>query len=43
MMAKWLSDVFTHPDPHGLLLVAYKTTIIYLFLVVGLRLLARMI
>ena len=21
MMAKWLSDVFTHPDPHGLLRV----------------------
>src|SRR5438067_8518580 len=41
MMAKWLSDVFTHPDPRGLLLVAYKTTIVYLFLVVGLRLLGK--
>jgi uncharacterized membrane protein YcaP (DUF421 family) len=41
MIAHWLSDVFTHPDPHGLLLVALKTTIVYLFLVVGLRLLGK--
>jgi uncharacterized membrane protein YcaP (DUF421 family) len=41
MIAHWLSDVFTHPSPQGLLLVALKTTIVYLFLVVGLRLLGK--
>jgi uncharacterized membrane protein YcaP (DUF421 family) len=41
LLAKWLNDVFTHPDPHGVVLVALKTTIVYLFLVVGLRLLGK--
>jgi uncharacterized membrane protein YcaP (DUF421 family) len=41
MLAKWLHDVFTHPDLHGLLVVAFKTTIVYLFLVIGLRLLGK--
>jgi len=41
MISHWLNDVFTHPDPHGLLLVAFKTTIVYLFLVAGLRLLGK--
>jgi uncharacterized membrane protein YcaP (DUF421 family) len=41
MIAHWLRDVFTHPTPHGLLIVAAKTTVVYLFLVIGLRLLGK--
>src|SRR5258708_39290645 len=40
-MRHWLSDVFTHPDPLGLAMIAGKVTVIYLFLVVGLRLLGK--
>lgn len=37
----WLSEVFSHPSPAGMLLIAAKTTAIYLFLVLGLRLLGK--
>ena len=40
-MAKWLADVFSHPDLRGGLLIAGKTSVIYLFLVGGLRLLVQ--
>src|SRR5579871_1860289 len=38
MVAQWLSEVFSHPDPRGALIIAGKTAVIYLFLVAGLRL-----
>ena len=41
MLPHWLTAVFSHPDPRGMLLIAGKTTIIYFFLVVGLRLLGK--
>jgi uncharacterized membrane protein YcaP (DUF421 family) len=34
-------EVFSHPEPRGLLIVAGKTTVVYLFLVAGLRLLGK--
>jgi uncharacterized membrane protein YcaP (DUF421 family) len=40
-MMKWLADVFSHPDLRGGLLIAAKTSVIYLFLVAGLRLLGK--
>lgn len=41
MVARWLSDVFSHPDLHGALAIAGKTTVIYFFLVLGLRLMGK--
>jgi uncharacterized membrane protein YcaP (DUF421 family) len=41
MVSDWLAEVFSHPDPIGALVIAGKTTIVYLFLVVGLRLLGK--
>ncbi len=40
-MKEWLAEVFSHPDAAGAAAIAGKTTIIYLFLVVGLRLLGK--
>jgi uncharacterized membrane protein YcaP (DUF421 family) len=40
-MGHWLADVFDHPDLIGSFVIAAKTTIVYLFLVVGLRLLGK--
>jgi len=40
-MNHWLADVFSHPNPLGLLIIAGKTTAVYLFLVLGLRLLGK--
>jgi uncharacterized membrane protein YcaP (DUF421 family) len=40
-MSQWLADVFSHPDPMGLLIIAAKTALIYVFLVGGLRLLGK--
>src|SRR5256885_13395674 len=37
----WLHDLFAHPHPPDLLIVAAKTTIVYVFLVAGLRLLGK--
>lgn len=41
MLDKWLAEVFSHPDPLGLLAIAAKSAVIYVFLVVGLRLLGK--
>src|SRR5436305_13610228 len=41
MLPHWFVEIFTHPDPRGLLIIAGKTTIVYVFLVVGLRLLGK--
>ncbi len=40
-MQHWLNDVFSHPNWHGALAIAGKTTVIYFFLVAGLRLLGK--
>ena len=40
-MTKWLADVFSHPDLRGGLIITAKTSVIYLFLVAGLRLLGK--
>ena len=40
-MSHFLSDVFTHPNLHDSLAIAGKTTVIYFFLVLGLRLLGK--
>ncbi len=40
-MTKWLAEVFSHPDLRGGLIIAAKTSVIYLFLVAGLRLLGK--
>jgi len=37
----FLNDVFSHPDLHGALAIAGKTTLIYFFLVLGLRLMGK--
>jgi len=36
-----INTVFTHPDPAGAAIIAAKTTFIYLFLILGLRLLGK--
>lgn len=41
MLQQWLAAVFTSPDPVGLLVIAAKTALIYVFLIAGLRLLGR--
>ena len=41
MPNQWLADVFSHPDPIGALAIAAKTALIYVFLVIGLRLLGK--
>jgi uncharacterized membrane protein YcaP (DUF421 family) len=41
MVSDWLSEVFSHPDLVGTLVIAAKTAVIYLFLVAGLRLLGK--
>lgn len=41
MLGQWLGEVFSHPDLFGALTIAAKTAIIYLFLVVGLRLIGK--
>jgi len=40
-MATWLKQVFDHPDATGSLIIAAKTLLVYLFLIVGLRLLGK--
>jgi uncharacterized membrane protein YcaP (DUF421 family) len=40
-MSHWLADVFDHPNLYGTIVIAAKTTAVYLFLVVGLRLLGK--
>lgn len=41
MLTPWLAEVFSYPNPVGLLAIVAKTTVIYLFLVIGLRLLGK--
>ena len=41
LMVQWLAAVFSHPDLAGALVIAGKTALIYIFLVVGLRLLGK--
>ncbi len=40
-MNEWLKQVFDHPDARGSLIIAAKTLVIYLFLIIGLRLLGK--
>ena len=40
-MLHWLSDVFSHPSWIGSMVIAGKSTIVYFFLVGGLRLLGK--
>lgn len=41
MLDQWLGAVFSHPDPMGMLAIAAKTAVIYVFLILGLRLLGK--
>ena len=41
LLGQWLGLVFSHPDLAGTLAIAAKTTLIYLFLIAGLRLLGK--
>ncbi len=41
LFAQWLATTFAFPDPVGALAIAVKTAVIYVFLVVGLRLLGQ--
>ncbi len=41
VLGRWLAAVFSHPDPLGALVIVGKTTVVYLFIVVGLRLLGK--
>ncbi len=41
LLAQWLAATFSHPDLIGVLAIAAKTVIIYLFLIIGLRLLGK--
>ncbi len=41
MLAQWLSQVFSSPDLPGALAIAAKTTVIYIAMILGLRLLGK--
>ncbi len=41
VLAQWFATVLAFPDPAGALAIALKTTLIYLFLILGLRLLGQ--
>jgi uncharacterized membrane protein YcaP (DUF421 family) len=41
LLAQWLGLVFSHPDLTGALVIAAKTAVIYVFLIIGLRLLGK--
>ncbi len=40
-LSDWLSKVFDHPDLHSAEIIVLKTTVIYVALVIGLRLLGK--
>ncbi len=40
-MAEWLKQVFDHPNLVGSLIIAAKTFVVYVFLIIGLRLLGK--
>ncbi len=41
LLSQWLADIFSHPDWMGALVIAGKTTVVYLVLILGLRLLGK--
>jgi uncharacterized membrane protein YcaP (DUF421 family) len=41
MFYRWVAEVFSHPSLGGLLVITGKTAMVYLFLVLGLRLLGK--
>ncbi len=41
LLAQWLASVFSHPDLGGALVIAGKTAVVYIFVIVGLRLLGK--
>ncbi len=41
LLAQWLGMIFSHPDLQGALVIAAKTAVIYIFLIIGLRLLGK--
>jgi len=41
ILGQWAAAVFSHPDIPGALVIAGKTTVVYLFIVAGLRLLGK--
>ncbi|MGB8644390.1 MAG: YetF domain-containing protein [Anaerolineae bacterium] len=41
LLAQWLASTFAFPDPAGALAIAAKTALIYVFLILGLRLLGQ--
>ena len=41
LFAQWLVATFAFPDPPGALAIAAKTALIYIFLILGLRLLGK--
>jgi len=40
-MSDWLTKVFDHPDAAGVGIIAAKTVVVYLFLILGLRLVGK--
>jgi uncharacterized membrane protein YcaP (DUF421 family) len=40
-MHEWITKVFDHPDLHGAILISIKCLVIYVFLIIGLRLLGK--
>jgi uncharacterized membrane protein YcaP (DUF421 family) len=41
LLSRWLAATFSHPDLLGALVIAGKTAVIYLFLILGLRILGK--
>ena len=41
LLSQWLANVFSHPDLMGALVIAGKTSVVYLVLIFGLRLLGK--
>jgi uncharacterized membrane protein YcaP (DUF421 family) len=41
LIGQWLAAVFSHPDLGGALVIAAKTALIYIFLIVGMRMLGK--
>ena len=41
MFSHWLQQVFSHPTPQGAMIIAGKTAVVYVFLVLGLRLMGK--
>ncbi len=41
LLMRWLAAVFSHPDLAGAAVIAGKTAVVYVFLIIGLRLLGK--